>query len=724
MSWETKTSGAGADLKRGVSAEFAGAPARQADVDPAFDFSIVIVNYNVREFLRQVLLSLRPALRHLRAEIFVVDNASDDGSAEMVRAQFPECQVIANDENIGFAAANNLALRRAAGRFLVLLNPDTVVQEDTFTALLDFMQRHPATGMAGCKVLNPDGTLQLACRRSFPTPWVAFTKLSGLSSLFPRSRWFGRYNLSYLPEDEICEVEAISGSFMVVRREALAQVGLLDEDFFMYGEDLDWCYRIRSAGWKIHYFPGTQIVHFKGESSRRSSFDSLRLFYQSMGLFVQKHFRRRMFAFSYWMLHFAIWARAALAFAKTAASRLAIPLLDLGLMQISLGLAILLRFENSAVLSKYSAIDAVYSAVWLSCLALLGCFGRAKFSPYQAFLAVMAGFFVNASFTYFFKQYAFSRQVVLIAGALNLLLLTAWRMAVRTLHYLGVAKFSHMAGQTTRGLRTLVVGDFSADGSLVERLKMNVRGNYELVGLISLEAAQVGQSHAGVPVIAALDDLEELLQSPSRRHIQQVIFSTQRVPYDRIIGVMARPRRQRLSFKLAPSHLEVIIGKSGIDEIADVPLVEIKNRLNDFWPRLSKRVFDAGLALLALFFFFPLFVLRALRRRRFEVFEVAGVQPPLRLRYLPHGGRAGKWLWLWAILAGRLSWVGRELSAEPTEQQRSRQIGLPPGITGLAQVHHRRALSQEEKDRYYLYYVTHYSPLLDLEILFRAAFRI
>src|SRR5262245_46506760 len=256
MSWEAKNSSAYTEWRLPVSKEVAGERVFDSAPDEDCDFSIVIVNYNVREFLRQMLLSLRQALRHLRAEIFVVDNASDDGSVEMVQSQFPECRVIANEENLGFAAANNLALKRAHGRYLVLLNPDTVVQEDTFTALREFMDRHPRTGMAGCKVLNPDGTVQLACRRSCPTPWVAFTKLSGMSRLFPHSQWFGRYNLTFLPEDETCEVEAISGSFMVARREAVEQVGLLDEDFFMYGEDLDWCYRIRTAGWQIHYYPG------------------------------------------------------------------------------------------------------------------------------------------------------------------------------------------------------------------------------------------------------------------------------------------------------------------------------------------------------------------------------------------------------------------------------------------------------------------------------------
>jgi GT2 family glycosyltransferase len=686
---------------------------------PTVDFSVIIVNYNVREFLRQALLSLRKALVNVSAEIFVVDNASDDGSAEMVAAEFAECTLLANGENLGFAAANNLAIKQARGRFLVLLNPDTIVQEDTFTAACAFMEKHPGAGMMGCKVLNPDGTLQLACRRSFPTPWVAFTKLAGLSALFPRSKWFGRYNLTYLPEDETCEVEAISGSFMIVRREALAQVGLLDEDFFMYGEDLDWCYRTRAAGWKIHYFPGTQIVHFKGESSRRSSFDGVRLFYQAMGLFVKKHFRRRMSIAAYALLHLAIWIRAALAFVRTFAQTLGLPVLDLALLQIGLGAGIWLRFESSEVLRNYLIVDLVYSAVWLAALALFGCYGKARFSAYQAFLAMLTGFLINASFTYFFKQYAFSRQVVLIAAGLNIVLLSAWRLLVKALSYLGVMKTAAASSRGLGGVRTLVVGDFASDSELVERLKMNLQSNYEIVGLVSLDPQQVGNTHAGLPVIAALEDLDKLLAARGPR-IQQVIFSTQRAPFDRIIGAMSRPRKQRISFKLVPGHLDVIIGKASIDAIAEVPLVEIENRLQRFGPRLGKRLFDIGLATFALLLLAPFFILRVLMLREFEITEAASTQPALRLRSLKGAGRLGKWPWLWEIVRGRLSWVGRELNASP----RAQTLGLRPGLTGLAQVHRNAALSQEEKDKYELYYVTHYSPVLDLEILFRAIFRI
>ena len=254
--------------------------------------SIVIVSYNVREFLEQALHSLQQSLQHITHEIIVVDNASSDGTVPMLKRRFEDVSLIENSENVGFARANNQALALAVGDYVCLINPDTIVQENTFSILLDFFQNYPDTGMVGCKVLNADGSLQLACRRSYPTPWVAFTKIVGLAALFPKSRLFGRYNLTFLDPEKVTEVEAISGSFMLVKKTVIENVGGLDQDFFMYGEDLDWCYRIKKAGYKIYYVPHTQIIHFKGESSKKSPFQQRRLFYEAMRLFVQKHFKK------------------------------------------------------------------------------------------------------------------------------------------------------------------------------------------------------------------------------------------------------------------------------------------------------------------------------------------------------------------------------------------------------------------------------------------------
>ena len=263
---------------------------RNIKVGVHLDLSIIIVNYNVKEFLQNLLYSIEKASTNITKEVIVVDNASDDGSVNLIKEKFPSVKLIENQSNVGFGIANNQALKMANGKFLLLINPDAVVSEDTFDKMICFFKKNPDAGLAGCKILNPDGTLQLACRRSFPGPWTSFCKVTGLSNLFPGSKLFARYNLTYLDIDRTYEVDAISGSFMMIRREVYEKVGGFDEHFFMYGEDLDLSYRIKQAGYKVFYVHTTQIIHYKGESTRRSSLDETKVFYEAMHLFVKKHF--------------------------------------------------------------------------------------------------------------------------------------------------------------------------------------------------------------------------------------------------------------------------------------------------------------------------------------------------------------------------------------------------------------------------------------------------
>lgn len=254
------------------------------------DLSIIIVNYNVKEFLLNLLDSIRKASKEISTEVIVVDNASDDGSSEILNEKYPDINLIVNNENVGFGKANNQALEIAKGKYILLLNPDTIVREDTFIKMIEFFQSHPEVGIAGCKVLNPDGTLQLACRRGFPGPWTSFTKVMGLSTLFPKSRLFARYNLTYLDENQTYEVDAVSGAFLMMTKDVYQKIGGFDKQFFMYGEDLDLCYRAQKSGFKVYYVHSTEIIHYKGESTRRSSIDETKVFYDAMHLFVRKHF--------------------------------------------------------------------------------------------------------------------------------------------------------------------------------------------------------------------------------------------------------------------------------------------------------------------------------------------------------------------------------------------------------------------------------------------------
>lgn len=272
------------------------------------DLSIIIVNYNTRDLLRKCLQSVFASRTNHAFEVWVVDNASTDGSAEMVRSEFPKVKLIENQENAGYARANNQAVKKLAGRCVLLLNSDVEVAPDTFDKMLSFMDNNSTVGISGCKVIKSNGELDLACRRSFPNPVNAMFRLTGLSFLFPKSR-FSSYNLTYLPEDQTAEVDSVMGAFLLVRREVINKIGLLDESFFMYGEDLDWCYRAKEAGFKVMYVPVTTVIHHKGSSSRKAPHKALYEFHRAMEIFYDKHYRKKYHFFVNLLAKIGIWTR-------------------------------------------------------------------------------------------------------------------------------------------------------------------------------------------------------------------------------------------------------------------------------------------------------------------------------------------------------------------------------------------------------------------------------
>ncbi|GJQ20360.1 MAG: hypothetical protein HBSIN02_07150 [Bacteroidia bacterium] len=648
--------------------------------------SVVIVNYNVRAFLQQALTSLFRALKGISAEVFVVDNASEDGSAAMVRSRFPGVRLLLNKSNIGFARANNLALRKARGRFLLLLNPDTVVQEDTIRIMLDFFSTHPDAGCAGCTILNPDGTFQLACRRSFPTAWTAFTRISGLSALFPRSKVFGRYNLTYLSPDEIYEVDAVSGSFMMVRREAYEAVGGLDEDFFMYGEDLDWCYRIKQAGWKTYYVPATRIIHYKGESTRRSSIDEVRMFYDAMHIYVAKHLQGSRLVNLLLRLGIAVSSR--LAAVRHALRPIRYAILDSVLIILSLVIAEFIRMGQVFYFPAY-AYPAVYTVPVLLVtvgLYLSGVYVRHPLSVSRTAAVVFASYTVVSALVAFFKDYAFSRLVIVISGGLTMIFLTGWRFLVRLRHPHGLP-FDR---------RVLIVGTGRSARILKKRLDQSSEGR-SVMGFADRGWRRIGERLDGTPILGSMDNVGKLVRD---YEIRDVVFSTDGLSYMDILSVMSRAGQRSVNYYLVPDTLDVMIGKAGIDSLGDVPLVQISNNIDRKSNRLIKRVMDIGISALLLLSVYPFVYFKSV---------LSGSSTSTFILGLPD------------VLRGRKSLVGPPDSAMALFTRN----GLPsapvslgkPGLTGLVQLQRGRELTAEEISRYAVSYARHQSIWLDLEIL-------
>jgi GT2 family glycosyltransferase len=679
------------------------------------DVSIVIVNYNVREFLQQALRSIERATDGLNVEVFVVDNDSVDGSVEMVRSQFPDVRVIANKRNVGFSKANNQAIRMAHGRYIFVLNPDTIIQEDTLTTLVRFMDEHPEAGAVGCKILNPDGSFALESRRSFPTPEVAFYRFTGLSRLFPRSRRFGRYNLTYLPQNEVAEVDALSGSCMMVRRAALyfsydetaallAQgkdpnviverrrgkvkghgAGLFDEDFFMYGEDLDWCFRFQKSGWKNYYTPETQIIHYKGESTKKGELRYVKLFYGAMLHFTEKHFQSR---YSRWFargLRLAIIGRAGLTVAGNVYRRLRMAILDFLLIYLIAALLVLGRSVQAGASPSVLFFLTVAPAFGLgSVLAIAGLGGyryKLRYHVRPVFSGVSLGFLLVAALSFFVKDVAFSRAVVLLSYPLSLLVLSGYRFIVR----------SRKKGTG----RAILVGSVAEARRLEEMLKTHPSPPFELLGYTTPEAHPASTDGQAPALLGTAHQLRDIV----RLHdVDDVVFSASGLSNQLIFRIIQQLRDLPVQFRMLTEGRSYVIGKASVEDLSLPSLIEVDESIAKVRSKGARRIFEFALSVGGLMLHPFIWTFARITR---------------------HDGLArlssftGK---LPMVLSGRRALVGYH-DDDGLELPASWE--LRPGIFAITDAFPVRDLSPQEARRVYWFYVRNQSSALDGEIILR-----
>ncbi len=648
------------------------------------DISIIIVNYNVKEFLLNALESVFKAGKNLELEVIVVDNASEDGSVEAIRQNFPQVIVIPNEENIGFGKANNIGLKRATGKFILLLNPDTIVREDTFTKMLSFFEEHPDAGMAGCKVLNPDGTLQLACRRSFPGPWTSFTKVSGLSTLFPKSKLFAKYNLTYLDENQTYEVDAISGSFMMFRREVYEKVGGFDPVFFMYGEDLDLCYRVKQAGYKVYYYHETEIIHYKGESTKRSSLDETKIFYNAMRLFVKKHFSSS-FLIEF-ILKVAISIRQSFTFLNLYKLAILSFLFDTLLFSFALFTAEKL-YSNQHWLGFPQEVKPwiyIVPALLQSFIsAFFGTYKKTLISVSRSLLSLLFGFVLISSITFFFKQYGYSRAVVLITYSIAMFLFASWRIIAKLFFKIGLS-IEDRAGNT------VVVGTGKTALNLANKLKANFTDVYNVVGLIGKTFKDVGNKIEDYEVLGSLKNIQKVIRE---KKINKVIFSSEEISFNEMFNVVSSLQNENISFLFSGARLDYLVGKSSVTMLDDIPLLKVNYNISSPLHKSLKRMLDLTLSsfILLLFYHFIYLISRVKENRSdFEKF-VLGIPQ---------------------VFIGKKSLVGPRKSS----YYKSLFIGKI-GLTGYWYTELYDKNDPSEEDKLNIYYARNQNIWLDIEIL-------
>ncbi len=650
------------------------------------DLSIIIVNYNVKEFLQNLLHSIDKAAQGIKHEVIIVDNASDDGSVEYLRKNFlqqDKIKLIANKKNMGFGRANNQGLKIAKGKFLLLLNPDTLLSEDSLKKMIGFLEESPDAGMAGCKILNPDGTLQLACRRSFPGPWVSFCKVTGLSTLFPNSRLYAKYNLTYLDENETYEVDAISGSFMMLKKQVYDKVGGFDEDFFMYGEDLDLCYRIQKSGYKVYYTHSTQIIHYKGESTKRSSIDDTKIFYNAMHLFVKKHFSSSFIVEI--ILQSAIFFRKIVAFLGKKKLIMLPVLIDIILFDLCLISAEKIYSHNSEWQGfPYSSLYIILTIPLLLQIIIsssLGVYKRDYLPVLKTIAATFIGFITLSAITFFFKQYAYSRAVVLITYILFLFLALGWRIILKLFFKVGIE------GGNRDNRRTLFVGTSDEAISIAKKLQTTQVEYHNLVGLIGVNKAEIGIKKDDFEVLGTLDNIFRVIRN---NKITEIVFSSNEIAYSKMMSIVADLQNENIEFKLIGRNMDFIVGKTSVSMLDDIPVIEIRYNISKPLFRFVKAAFDYTLALFALFLIYPFLYLAVW----------LGKKPtPL----------TGFILKIPSVFSGNISFVGPENINNESEIFLGKK-----GITGLWYLEGTDGTKSEKID---IFYARNQSLWLDLEIL-------
>ena len=661
--------------------------------------SVIIVNYNVKYFLEQCLESVYHSqltygggadrmavpdggdtvaladggMKAFELEVFVVDNASVDGSVEMVRRKYPQVHLIANNDNPGFAKANNQAIRQCKGDLILLLNPDTVVERDTFSQCVEFFEKTPDCGGLTVKMVNGEGKYLKESKRGFPTPAASFYKMSGLIHLFPHSKRIAAYYMGHLGDDNINAIDILPGAYLMFSREAYNKVGVLDESYFMYGEDIDFSWRIKLAGFQNYYLPTARIIHYKGESTKHGSMNYVYTFYNAMSIFVKRYFSGGNARLFNSLLHVAIWARACLAWLKRMVQAIVVPLTDFAVAFAGfLGLKYLWATYWASNVHYY---PAEYTYVAIPCYILVLMLGSWLYGGYLKpvrLMRIVKGMLVGSALLLVF--YSLLNESQRYSRAL-LLLGCAWTL-LSTLGIRGLLSLLHVQGydlRPTKKRSCLIIG--------CEEESLRVKQFYEGLGSVKTQT-----------ITDAAPDSKRVNEIIHYYKVDEVVFCNKDIATQKIIDMMTElnqmpGRRWMVEYKIVPSDSDFIIGSNSINSTEDLYAEELRTIATPL-NRRNKRLLDIVSAMLLLVFS-PVMI---------------WVQND-KQHYFAH---------CWHVLTGRKTWVGTP-GSETREPVFGPEDALPRRTTPL---------SPEVQKRLYLRYMRNYKLTTDIQILLKNIRRI
>jgi len=553
--------------------------------------SVIIVNYNVKYFLEQCLHSVVKAVQSIETEIFVVDNCSTDGSIAYLQPQFATVQFIANTENVGFGKANNQALAIAKGDYVLFLNPDTIVPEDCFEKCIAFFEQTPNCGALGIKMVDGKGIFLPESKRAFPSPLTSFFKLVGLASFFPKSSVFNKYALGHLSENENHEVDVLAGAFMLLRKQVIEKVTGFDETFFMYGEDVDLSYRVQAAGYKNYYFSNSSIIHFKGESTKKGSLNYVRMFYQAMSIFVQKHYSgSKAFIFSF-LIQLAIGARAVISLFSGLLTKWGMVLADAAVVYCSLW--VVENFWVNIIRDGGGFNEAVvdltmplFTLIFLIAAALAGMYDN-LYKPSKALLAsITAIVILLAAYSLLPEKYRFSRGVILMGGIAAGLMITLVRWLFIELKWIKETDTEEKKFQ-----QTVVVASAKEYAEVLQVITQ--------AGLQDRILGRIKSNGDNENAIGNFSNLQNLV---THLNIREVIFCEGSLSFQQIISALVILPKY-INYRFMAMGSQCIIGSDSKATTGEILTADGFFQLAQAYQKRMKRILDVIVAILLLLSF-------------------------------------------------------------------------------------------------------------------------
>lgn len=624
--------------------------------------SVIIVSYKVPYFLEQTLLSVQKAAQRVETEVIVVDNNSKDNSVDMVREKFSWVKLIANTDNTGFATANNQGIELATGEYILFLNPDTVVREDTFEQTVHFMEQYPQYGGLGVKMIDGTGIFLPESKRGFPSPEVAFYKTFGFSKLFPKSKRFNRYHLGYLDKDKNHDIDVLSGAFMLIPRKVLDEIGYWDEAFFMYGEDIDLSYRIIKGGYKNYYYAGTTIIHYKGESTKKGSLNYVKTFYEAMIIFTQKHFQGSKAGLFVLMLQFAIYFRAFLTLLSNFIKNSSLFVLDA--LVVYGGLIVIkdiwahIRFQEASYYDTNPTLMyfnfPFYILMWIGAIYLRGGYDKHARTTHVLTGALLGTVCITSIYALFPQELRSSRMLILLG--------TLWTIIGAYLNRSLVSLLQHntIFWSTSQQRNVVIIGD-GHESRRVLNLLHEAHVDFNFIGKIGTSTSNLEDS------LGAIQDLDALTHFYK---VNELIFCGKNISFEQIIHWMTR-LGPGMNYKIVPKNSTYIIGSNSKNSAGDLYAVDISFNIANSIQQRNKQLLDIVYSLL-LFILSPLLVLFMKNRMGFlKNIALVLARKKTWVGYVP----SSKNLDLPKLLTAVLTPIDT-LKIKPTEEQTLHRINL------------------------------------------------